>query len=79
MRFSVSYPKIPGTSAPVSVPSHRRQQVAYWVLEKDAHTPSFKANLRHITQVAMELDKKDGELFFRVIKSEGRLYGRTRW
>jgi len=48
------------------------QTVAYWVLEKDAHTPSFKANLRHITQVAIELSKENGELFFKVIKIEGR-------
>ena len=46
--------------------------VAYWVLEKDAHTQSFKANLRHITQVAMELVKENGELFFKAIKMEGR-------
>src|SRR4030066_952839 len=48
------------------------QTIAYWVLEKDAHTPSFKANLRHITQVAIELSRADGELFFKVIKIEGR-------
>jgi transcriptional regulator with XRE-family HTH domain/KaiC/GvpD/RAD55 family RecA-like ATPase len=48
------------------------QTVAYWVLEKEAHTPSFKANLRHITQVAIELEKENGELFFKVIKIEGR-------
>jgi transcriptional regulator with XRE-family HTH domain len=48
------------------------QTVAYWVLEREAHTPSFKANLRHITQVAIELNRADGELFFKVIKSEGR-------
>ena len=48
------------------------QTIAYWVLEKGAHTPSFKANLRHITQVAIELDKEDGELFLKVIKLEGR-------
>jgi len=48
------------------------QTVAYWVLEKEAHTPSFKANLRHITQVAIELEKQDGDLFFKVIKIEGR-------
>lgn len=48
------------------------QTVAYWVLEKEAHTPSFKANLRHITQVAIQLDKEGGELFFKVIKIEGR-------
>jgi transcriptional regulator with XRE-family HTH domain len=48
------------------------QTVAYWILEKDAHTQSFKANLRHITQVAIELDKENGELFFTAIKMEGR-------
>jgi transcriptional regulator with XRE-family HTH domain len=48
------------------------QTVAYWILEKDAHTPSFKANLRHITQVAIELEKEGGDLFFKAIKIEGR-------
>lgn len=48
------------------------QTVAYWVLEKEAHPPSFKANLRHITQVAIELEKKNGELFFKANKIEGR-------
>jgi len=48
------------------------QTVAYWVLEKDAHSPSFKANLRHITQVAIELEKQNGELYFKVNKIEGR-------
>lgn len=48
------------------------QTVAYWTLEKDAHSPSFKANLRHITQVAIELNKENGELFLKVIKIEGR-------
>jgi transcriptional regulator with XRE-family HTH domain/KaiC/GvpD/RAD55 family RecA-like ATPase len=48
------------------------ETVAYWVLEKEAHTPSFKANLRHITQVAIELEKQNGDLLFKVLKSEGR-------
>ena len=48
------------------------QTVAYWILEKEAHTPSFKANLRHITQVAIELEKQNGDLFFKVTKIEGR-------
>ncbi len=48
------------------------QTVAYWILEKEAHTASFKANLRHITQVAIELEKHDGELFFKANKIEGR-------
>ncbi len=46
--------------------------VAYWVLEKEAHTSSFKANLRHITQVAIELEKQNGDLFFKANKIEGR-------
>jgi len=48
------------------------QTVAYWVLEKDAHTQSFRANLRHITQVAIDLDKENGELYIKVLKMEGR-------
>jgi len=48
------------------------QTVAYWVLEKDAHTPSFKANLRHITQVVIELAREDGDLLLKVNKLKGR-------
>ena len=48
------------------------QPVAYWVLEKEAHTAAFKATLRHITQVALELEKKNGEFYLKVIKLEGR-------
>ena len=48
------------------------QTVAYWVLEKEAHTLSFKANLRHITQVVIELDRKDGDLLLKVNKLKGR-------
>lgn len=48
------------------------QTVAYWILEKEAHSPSFKANLRHITQVAIELEKQNGELLFKANKIEGR-------
>jgi hypothetical protein len=40
------------------------QTVAYWILEKDAHTASFKANLRHITQVAIELDKSKAQFYY---------------
>jgi KaiC/GvpD/RAD55 family RecA-like ATPase len=29
--------------------------VAYWILDKEAHSQKFKANLRHITQVVIEL------------------------
>ena len=49
------------------------QTVAYWVLEKDAHSPSFKANLRHITQVVVELSRREeGDLWLKVNKLKGR-------
>lgn len=46
--------------------------VAYWVLEKEAHTQAFKANLRHITQVVLELYKRKDSLFIKAHKLEGR-------
>ncbi|HWR57249.1 MAG TPA: helix-turn-helix domain-containing protein [Thermodesulfovibrionales bacterium] len=46
--------------------------VAYWLLEKDAHSQSFRANLRHITQVVLELYKKKEKLFLKALKLEGR-------
>ncbi len=46
--------------------------VAYWILEKDAHSQKFKANLRHITQVVFELYKRREELYIRAHKLEAR-------
>ncbi len=46
--------------------------VAYWILEKEAHTPSFKANLSHITQVVLEVSHTSGQLLVRVTKAENR-------
>ncbi|MEK6528118.1 MAG: helix-turn-helix domain-containing protein [Nitrospirota bacterium] len=46
--------------------------VAYWILEKDAHSQKFKANLRHITQVVFELYKRREELYIKAHKLEGR-------
>ncbi len=46
--------------------------VAYWILEKEAHSQSFKANLRHITQVVIELYKKKERLFLKALKLDGR-------
>ena len=46
--------------------------VAYWMLEKEAHSQSFKANLRHITQVVLELYKKREKLYLKALKLEGR-------
>jgi transcriptional regulator with XRE-family HTH domain/KaiC/GvpD/RAD55 family RecA-like ATPase len=46
--------------------------VAYWLLEKDAHSQKFKANLRHITQVVLELYKRKDKLWIKAAKLEGR-------
>lgn len=46
--------------------------VAYWILEKDAHSPKFKANLRHITQVVLELYKRREKLYIKALKLDSR-------
>lgn len=46
--------------------------VAYWILEKGAHSNSFKANLEHVTQVVIEISHSGAKLFLRINKSEGR-------
>ena len=46
--------------------------VAYWILEKEAHSHTFKANLRHITQVVLELYKRKDKLYLKAIKLAGR-------
>lgn len=46
--------------------------VAYWILEKDAHSPKFKANLRHITQVVLDLYKRREKLYLKALKLDSR-------
>ncbi len=46
--------------------------VAYWILEKDAHSQKFKANLRHITQVVFDLYRRKNALYIKALKLEGR-------
>jgi transcriptional regulator with XRE-family HTH domain/KaiC/GvpD/RAD55 family RecA-like ATPase len=46
--------------------------VAYWILEKEAHTSAFRANLRHVTQIAIDLSYNDEQMFLKVGKAEGR-------
>ena len=46
--------------------------VAYWLLEKEAHSQRFKANLRHITQVVLDLTKRKNNLYLKALKLEGR-------
>lgn len=46
--------------------------VAYWILEKDAHSQKFKANLRHITQVVFDLYERRDRLYIKALKLAGR-------
>jgi transcriptional regulator with XRE-family HTH domain len=46
--------------------------VAYWILEKEAHSQKFKANLRHITQAVLELYKRREMLYIKALKLEDR-------
>ncbi|HUT73976.1 MAG TPA: helix-turn-helix domain-containing protein [Armatimonadota bacterium] len=49
--------------------------IAYWVLEKEAHSSSFRANLKHVTQVAVDLSRVEGGYALRLVKAEGRALG----
>lgn len=49
--------------------------IAYWILEKDAHSPSLRANLKHVTQVALDLSRSEGSHTLRIEKAEGRSMG----
>lgn len=46
--------------------------VAYWILEKDAHSQKFKANIRHITQVVLELYRRKDNFFLKALKLSRR-------
>ena len=46
--------------------------VAYWILEKEAHSQAFKANLRHVTQVVLDLYIRKDKLFIKALKLDGR-------
>lgn len=49
------------------------ETVAYWIMEKEAHSSNFKANLRHVTQVVLELSKRNENLFIKAHKLDSRL------
>jgi transcriptional regulator with XRE-family HTH domain len=48
------------------------QTVAYWILERGAHSESFRAQINHITQVAINLSARQGDLSLTVLKAERR-------
>ncbi len=46
--------------------------VAYWIIEKRAHSPRIRAQLNHMAQVVVELSIKRGTTSLTVVKAEGR-------
>ncbi len=47
--------------------------LAYWLVEKEAHSESFLAKVRHITQVLIELSLSDGRRALTIHKAAGRI------
>lgn len=48
--------------------------IAYWLLETQVHSTSFKAHLEHIGQVVLELNRRSNGLFLSIKKAAER-YG----
>jgi KaiC/GvpD/RAD55 family RecA-like ATPase len=48
------------------------QTLAYWTIAKNAHPKEFSAIIEHITQVVVDLSKKEDKTFLEVKKAGGR-------
>lgn len=46
--------------------------IAYWVIEKRAHSPRLRAQINQIAQVAIDLSVKRGKTFLTILKAEKR-------
>jgi transcriptional regulator with XRE-family HTH domain len=46
--------------------------VAYWIIEKQAHSPRLRAHINQIAQVAVDLSVKRGKTYLTPIKAEAR-------
>ena len=62
---------------------YQERTVAYWLLERDAHPPTFRSQLADITQVILDLDiapTQPAERALQVVKADGHspaVIGRT--
>ena len=48
------------------------ETIAYWVIEKSAHSNRLKANINKIAQVAIDLSVKNGKPALKILKAEKR-------
>jgi len=46
--------------------------IAYWIMEKEAHSPRLRASINQIAQVAIDLSVKRGKTSLTVLKAEKR-------
>lgn len=46
--------------------------IAYWIVEKSAHSSRLKANINKIAQVAIDLSVKNGKAQLKILKAEKR-------
>jgi len=46
--------------------------IAYWILEKGAHSPRLKAQINQIAQVVIDLSVKRGSTYLSIVKAEKR-------
>ena len=48
------------------------ETIAYWIIEREAHTPRLRANINKIAQVVMDLTLKRGKSTLSIVKAQGR-------
>lgn len=53
------------------------QTLAYWTMAKNAHPEEFRAMIEHMTQVVIDLSKKDTKNFLTIKKAGGRYNSQT--
>lgn len=51
---------------------YEERTIAYWTLQRSAHTPAFLARLAQVTQVVIDLGHDDGRLWMQLRKAQGR-------
>ncbi len=51
--------------------------LAYWTIEKHAHSKEFLAAIEHMTQVVIDLNKQGNRLTFQIKKAGGRYHPQT--
>ena len=46
--------------------------IAYWIIEKEAHSSRLKANINKIAQVAIDISQRNGKSSLKIVKAEKR-------